>query len=707
MDLIPLACSRARNTKSQLSGGGPRAVAAPSLSGATAHRNPKKAGVSDLTEDRRPMNPTPISTDPSLYDPPPLQPLACKQCHARSNANGISLASCLRCHRVYYCSSNQGHQKVCGGKFEVDLAHGEQPSAVKLAWGEPSVVSKLQVSPPAQVSAVPLDSDEAATVQPAQCAVCAHPLDRQEPGKAVRGDCGHELHKECAEMLASLGVPQACCESPRGEASNPSHLMGATQRYFVIQRSVAKARKSWDDLTAAEHQALKGVRQQWRLEAASGTMYNQHQAMYNLGVVFSAGHGVPSSDTEAVRWWRKAADSGFVWAQLKMGDAYAFGRGVERNLAKAAASWRSAADQGNPTAQFNLGLFYLNECGSRQLKADADRSARRWLTRAGTRGHGEAQYLVARLFDRGLCGARACHAESAVWLKRAADAGHAEAQAELGVKHRDGLGVDQSFDAAVRWFSRSAAQGNARAQCFLAASLAAGLGAPLDDAAAARWFHKAAAQGDAEAQHRLGSMTLSGRGGLRADAREALRLTEAAAAQGLAQAVFSLALFHEHGLYDRCDGPEYAHGGEAAGDAVGKARLFLERSVTRAVELYDRAAEQGHAGAQEALRRLRADDAAAKGKPYPSLQQHCSPSQSSNPLRRQGPGRDPRADSAAFLPGARVVLRGLVKQPALNGTRGVIASFVEARGRFKIKLDNEKGGILMLARNLREMRFEV
>ncbi|MDP4855337.1 MAG: SEL1-like repeat protein, partial [Schleiferiaceae bacterium] len=34
------------------------------------------------------------------------------------------------------------------------------------------------------------------------------------------------------------------------------------------------------------------------------------QAQYNLGIMYANGQGVPKSDKEAVKWYRKAAEQG-------------------------------------------------------------------------------------------------------------------------------------------------------------------------------------------------------------------------------------------------------------------------------------------------------------------------------------------------------------------------------------------------------------
>ncbi len=70
------------------------------------------------------------------------------------------------------------------------------------------------------------------------------------------------------------------------------------------------------------------------------------------------GLGVPQDDSEAVRWYRKAADQGKVEAETHLGQMYSEGQGVTQNYAEAVKWYRLAAEQGDPDAQHDLGLAY-------------------------------------------------------------------------------------------------------------------------------------------------------------------------------------------------------------------------------------------------------------------------------------------------------------------------------------------------------------
>lgn len=91
-----------------------------------------------------------------------------------------------------------------------------------------------------------------------------------------------------------------------------------------------------------------------------------------LRLAYEKGHGVRQDDTQAVRWYRKAAKQGVSDAQFLLGYMYAFGRAVPKDDTQAVAWWRKAAEQGMSKAQFNardiLGFgAFLERNGARCL----------------------------------------------------------------------------------------------------------------------------------------------------------------------------------------------------------------------------------------------------------------------------------------------------------------------------------------------------
>ena len=54
-------------------------------------------------------------------------------------------------------------------------------------------------------------------------------------------------------------------------------------------------------------------------------------AQSNLGVIYAKGRGVPQDYTEALKWYRRAADQGDADGQLNLGGMYYKGLGVPKD----------------------------------------------------------------------------------------------------------------------------------------------------------------------------------------------------------------------------------------------------------------------------------------------------------------------------------------------------------------------------------------
>ena len=216
-------------------------------------------------------------------------------------------------------------------------------------------------------------------------------------------------------------------------------------------------------------------------------------AQFNLGMMYKRGMGVAQDHTEAVRWYRLAADQGDADGQVSLGEMYDNGTGVSQDQAKAARLYRLAADQGDAGGQVSLGVMYDNGTGVPQD-----------------------------------------HAEAVRLYRLAADQGDAGAQSNLGVSYEHGMGVPQDHTEAVRFYRLAADQGNAGGQCGLGVmyARATGTGVPHDHAEAVRLYRLAAVQGDAAAQFNLAGMHHRGSTGIPQDHTAAAGLLKLACDQG-------------------------------------------------------------------------------------------------------------------------------------------------------------------------------
>lgn len=72
---------------------------------------------------------------------------------------------------------------------------------------------------------------------------------------------------------------------------------------------------------------------------------------YNIGLMFMNGDGVPKNDSQAAKWYLKAAEEGLPQAQHELGELYLNGKGVPKNTSIGLSWVRKAADNGYLPAQ--------------------------------------------------------------------------------------------------------------------------------------------------------------------------------------------------------------------------------------------------------------------------------------------------------------------------------------------------------------------
>jgi tetratricopeptide (TPR) repeat protein len=176
---------------------------------------------------------------------------------------------------------------------------------------------------------------------------------------------------------------------------------------------------------------------------------------YQRGHALYEGHDY----TEAMTWFRQAADQGHALAQAVICMMYVDGQGVRQDYAAAAIWCRRAADQGFAPAQYTLGFMYRDGLGVRQDYTET----MRWFRKAADQGLASAQRDLGYLYMVGH-GAKQDFSEAMRRSRKAADQGDALAQNNIGVLYEHGLGVRQDNAEAIRWYRKAADQGEAQAK---------------------------------------------------------------------------------------------------------------------------------------------------------------------------------------------------------------------------------------------------
>jgi TPR repeat protein len=100
--------------------------------------------------------------------------------------------------------------------------------------------------------------------------------------------------------------------------------------------------------------------------------------------------------TEAAKWYRIAADQGYMKAPGNLGLLYLLGRGVQKDIREAHRLTRLAANQGGMIAQHRLGLFYL-----RGIAVNYNRElAVSWLRKSAAQRYTRAIKQLAKMGEK-------------------------------------------------------------------------------------------------------------------------------------------------------------------------------------------------------------------------------------------------------------------------------------------------------------------
>ena len=268
----------------------------------------------------------------------------------------------------------------------------------------------------------------------------------------------------------------------------------------------------------------------WYLKAAKS---GHAEAQYRLALAYETGNGVEKSLSEANVWYRKAANqgneeasrrlplvelkynaqAGNADAQYKLALAYENGDGMEKDPSEAVQWFRKAAEQGHAESQYRTGLFCADN-GVQDLSEAAT-----WLRKAVAQGHVGASKIL-----------------KIVEMKLSAQAGNADAQYELAQAYETGNGLEKDPSEAFKWYLKAAEQGHPAAQYQLGVCYDSGSIVARNPAESIAWFTKAANQGYVEAQYRLGQAYETGRNGIEKNFLEAQNWYRRAAESGHAGA---------------------------------------------------------------------------------------------------------------------------------------------------------------------------
>jgi S1-C subfamily serine protease len=175
--------------------------------------------------------------------------------------------------------------------------------------------------------------------------------------------------------------------------------------------------------------------------------------IFQAGMRHYEGTDGPRNFTQAVVFFRQAAEAGLAEAQHNLAVCLMEGEGGRQNHHEAVEWFQKAAAQGLASAQFALGKSYYDGKGVAQDQGEAIK----WWRRAAQQGEAEAQRWLGYSYSQGK-GVPKDDREAARWWKAAALQGDLVAQSNLAIAYWEGKGVTKNLAEAYAWLVLMRAQ---------------------------------------------------------------------------------------------------------------------------------------------------------------------------------------------------------------------------------------------------------
>ena len=178
---------------------------------------------------------------------------------------------------------------------------------------------------------------------------------------------------------------------------------------------------------------------------------------------------------KSLEWFKRAAEQGsdearkeLVNSYYDLGSCYEDGRWVEKDIDKAIMWYSKAADSGHVDAEYRLGMLYWDDYYS-DWNVKSLLKAIEWFTKAAEHSSNPDKEIIRTCFYdlEGYCKRHKNPIEAVDWLTNKAGKGCDMAQWCLGVCYEYGRGVTIDLNKSKEWYTKSAKQGNQDAQTAL------------------------------------------------------------------------------------------------------------------------------------------------------------------------------------------------------------------------------------------------
>jgi TPR repeat protein len=332
-------------------------------------------------------------------------------------------------------------------------------------------------------------------------------------------------------------LPRVVADTPIGKDVEVIVLRGGNEQSKTVKVGRLEWAQTECDRLAGTTTAVDASKAIVACRQAIDLHPNDPALLFQLGRAYHA----DKNYSEALRFYRQAADLGGAAAMNNLGQLYQYGLGVTKDYSEAERFYRKAADLGNSFGMNNLALMYQNGWGVAKDQSEAVRLFRKSADLGNTNATGN----LADMYQYGL-GVTKDYGEAARLYRRAADLGNGDGMTSLGRMYEYGLGVAKDYDEAVRLFRKAADLGNTNAITNLGWMYRAGWGVARDYSESVRLYRKAADMGNSNAMTGLAGMYVQG-SGVAKDYGEAARLYRKAIDLGNSTAMSGLAHMYVEG----------------------------------------------------------------------------------------------------------------------------------------------------------------
>ncbi len=258
-----------------------------------------------------------------------------------------------------------------------------------------------------------------------------------------------EYTEKIISMLIGFSDRKPIGEDAKGKTT-PSADLNASEESWEQMLGVAQSLKRFKKYKVKVEKHEERARSGKRARRCAARDY------FELGMCYAVGK---KDYTEAVKWYSRAAELGYVDAYSLLGTCYFWGSGVEKNEAEAVKWYSKAAQKGDASAQNGLAVCYFEGRGVTENEAEAIKLWRK----SADHGNTLAFYNLGECYEEG-SGLPQSDKKAVKYYKVAAKQGVTSAQYVLGKAYESGRGVEESRNKAAKWYRKAAEHGDVKAQ---------------------------------------------------------------------------------------------------------------------------------------------------------------------------------------------------------------------------------------------------